>query len=120
MGKSGRQAPPEGSGNLTKSYYRIGEVSAITGIPESTLRFWESRVGAVKPRRGTGGLRLYTPRDVEDLQILHYLVHDRGLRLDAAEEQLRSARSGGDPRPEALLHLRRLRASLQLLLDSLG
>ena len=52
--------------NLDKKYYRIAEVAAIVGVPQSTLRFWESRFrGVIKPRRNAGGTRFYTPADVE-------------------------------------------------------
>ena len=34
-----------------KLYYRIGEVSALTGVPSYVLRFWEGEFSNIKPQR---------------------------------------------------------------------
>ena len=33
-----------------KLYYRIGEVSALPGVPSYVLRFWEGEFPTIKPR----------------------------------------------------------------------
>ncbi len=79
---------------LEKNYYRIREVAEILGIPVTTLRFWEKQFTIIKPRRTTSGQRLYTPADIDKVAMICYLVRDKGMRLDAAEEQLRSNPKG--------------------------
>jgi MerR HTH family regulatory protein len=39
-------------------YFRIGEVSAITGVPPYVLRYWESEFSSLQPRKSGGGQRL--------------------------------------------------------------
>ncbi len=40
-------------------YYRISEVSRITGVPAETIRYWEKK-GLIKPDRKYGDRRFYT------------------------------------------------------------
>lgn len=46
----------------------IGIAAAQVGVSTSALRKWESRHGLPAPRRGGGGVRWYTPREVARLQ----------------------------------------------------
>src|SRR5512146_719056 len=45
-------------------YFRIGDVSTITGVPPYVLRYWESEFPALQPKKSGGGQRLYRKRDV--------------------------------------------------------
>lgn len=103
--------------DLDKKYYRIGEVAEILRIPASTLRFWETKFTLIKPRRNAGGTRFYTPEDVEKIRMINFLVHDKGLRLEAAEDQLRNNSSGVARRYEVVMRLRDIRGRLASLLD---
>lgn len=103
--------------DLDKKYYRIGEVAEILLIPASTLRFWEKKFTLIKPRRNGGGTRFYTPEDVEKIRMINFLVHEKGLRLEAAEDQLRNNSSGIARRYEAVMRLREIRSRLASLLD---
>lgn len=44
---------------LNKKYYKIGEVARILELPQSTLRFWESKFSIIRPRRNDRGTRFY-------------------------------------------------------------
>ena len=44
-------------------YFRIGEVSSITGVPPYVLRYWETEFLILQPRKSGGGQRLYRKRD---------------------------------------------------------
>ena len=105
---------------LTKKYYRISEVAEILDIPASTLRFWESKFTVIHPRRNAGGLRLYTPADIEKIRMIYYLVKEKGLKLDAAQEQLRTNSSGVARRFEAVERLRAIRARVVALREAMG
>lgn len=102
-----------------KRYYRISDVSDMLGLPQSTLRFWETQFSIAVPRRNDKGTRLYTPKDIENLRMLKFLLHDKGLRIEAAREELKVNRDGIIRRSEALAKLREVRDRLQSLLDSL-
>ena len=55
---------------LTRGEYRIGTVARLTGVDPHTIRAWERRYGAIKPRRTDGGTRLYSEGDLQRLRLL--------------------------------------------------
>lgn len=105
---------------LEKKYYKIREVAEILGLPPSTLRFWESRFTIIKPKRNEHGTRYYTPSDIETIRMIYYLVKEKGLKLEAAQEEIRRNQSGVSKRFEAVDRLRSVRDRLCLLLDALN
>ena len=72
----------------TKSYYKIGEVSAMLDVPVSTLRFWEDSFEQLDPFRTPGGTRKYRPEDVEICKLIKHLLRDKGYSLEYAKKEL--------------------------------
>lgn len=105
---------------LDKKYYKISEVAEILNLPASTLRFWESRFTIIKPKRNEHGTRFYTPNDIEVIKMIHYLVKDKGLKLEAAQEQIRNNREGVTRRYEVVERLTEIRGQLNELLAQLS
>lgn len=106
--------------NLSKNYYRIKEVSEILGIPASTLRFWESKFTIINPRRNAAGTRFYTPEHIEKIRMIHFLVKEKGLKIEAAQMQLRNNASGVSKHAQAVNRLQGVRDKLKDLLDTLN
>ena len=107
---------------LDKKFYKIGDVSEILGIPESTLRYWETQFTIIKPKRNKKNIRYYTPSDIETISKVYYLVKEKGLKLDAAQAQIRHNRDGVDKRFDAIEQLKNIREQLvafQNALDNL-
>ncbi|WP_407402040.1 MerR family transcriptional regulator [Sodaliphilus sp.] len=100
---------------LDKKYYKIGDVATILGIPMSTLRYWESQFTIIKPKRNAKNIRFYTPNDIETIRKVYYLVKEKGLKLDAAQEQIKVNRDGIDKRFEVVEKLKSIKADLQEL-----
>lgn len=71
-----------------KSYYKIGEVSAMLDVPVSTLRFWENTFEHLDPFRTPGGTRKYRPEDVEMCKLIKHLLRDKGYSLEYAKKAL--------------------------------
>ena len=59
------------SHTLTPGGHPIAVVAERTGLTQDVLRVWERRYGAVKPKRGANGQRVYTDSDLERLRLLH-------------------------------------------------
>ena len=76
----------------TKSYYKIGEVSAMLDVPVSTLRFWEDTFEQLDPFRTQGGMRKYRPEDVEMCRLIKHLLRDKGYSLEYAKKELANFR----------------------------
>ncbi len=65
----------------------IQQVSELTGIPTTTLRYWEKTYGTVAPLRSAGGHRVYSPHDVERLKWLKSKI-DSGVSTNEAHRLL--------------------------------
>ncbi len=104
---------------LTKRYYRIGDVSEMLDLPQSTLRFWEKEFGELRPQRKNGGNRLYTPGDVELLRLIKFLIKDKGLKIEAAKEHLRGNRKAIEKTHEVIRRLQGIRRELTALSEAL-
>lgn len=63
--------------------YRIASVARLTGLPADTIRKWERRYTAVKPRRDANGIRRYTEDDLKRLRDLRAAV-DLGCPISEA------------------------------------
>ena len=98
---------------LDKKFYKIGDVSEILGIPESTLRYWETQFTIIRPKRNKKNIRYYTPNDIEIISKVYYLVKEKGLKLDAAQAQIRHNREGVDKRFDAIEQLKDIKQQLQ-------
>lgn len=105
--------------STSKRYYKISEVSEMVGLPMSTLRYWESFFPTLNPQRNDRGTRFYTPRDVETIRMVDYMVKDKGMKLEAVREELKRNRDGVVKRFETVQRLKNVKAHLQEMLDSL-
>lgn len=103
-----------------KKYYKIGEVAEMLNIPCSTLRFWEKEFTIIQPKRTSKNTRYYTLDDIEKIRMVWYLVKEKGLKLQAAEQQIRQNRKNVSKKHEVVERLRSVRAELLRLEDALG
>ncbi len=70
--------PPSPQKIPNKLYFRIGEVSEITGVQPYTLRHWEMEFPTLSPRKNDAGQRLYSKTDVGMVQEIQRLLHHEG------------------------------------------
>lgn len=105
--------------DLTKKYYKIKDAAELIGVPQATLRYWESEFQEIKPYRSATNIRYYTPDDIETLRIIYYLLKIRGLKLEAAKDQLRLNRSNISKRMDIVDKLNDVRDELEMMLKAL-
>lgn len=105
---------------LDKRYYKPSEVAGMLGVPTSTLRFWETEFSGLSPKRSRGGARLYTSADLRRLQVIHYLLHIKGLKIEAARKALAANPDGYPKDAQVVVRLRDIRSRLQELIDALS
>lgn len=105
--------------DLSKKYYKIGDVAELLDVSQATLRYWESEFPEIEPRRSSSNRRYYTPEDIELLRTIYYLVKVKGLRVEAAKEQMRLNRKNISKRMEIIGELTDVRDELELILKSL-
>ncbi len=72
----------------------IKEVSEKTGLPASTIRYYDQQFSEfLGVKRGAGRRRLFTPQAVERLLTVQRMLKEEGLSL----RQVRQALAGGAP-----------------------
>ena len=76
----------------TTPYQTIRAVSALLGVPTSTLRYWETVFPQLSPIRTKSGQRRYTAADVELANNIKTLLHEKGLKIEAAREIIATQR----------------------------
>ena len=67
----------------------IGEVSGYLSLPQSVLRFWETRFAQIKPMKRGGGRRLYRPNHVALLRGIKALLYVDGMAIKGVQKVLR-------------------------------
>jgi DNA-binding transcriptional MerR regulator len=75
----------------TGEVLRIGELSKRAGITPELLRAWERRYGLLRPARSAGGLRLYSPADVERVALMRQHLAEGMAAAEAAALAVRDA-----------------------------
>jgi MerR family transcriptional regulator/heat shock protein HspR len=68
--------------------YMISVAADLVGMHPQTLRIYENR-GLIRPKRTSGGTRIYSDADIERLQLIQRLTNELGLNLAGVEHVLR-------------------------------
>ena len=91
---SHREGVSKSGGDLTalksdKLYYRIGEVSRITGIKPYVLRYWESEFRWMSPAKSRSKQRLYRKKDIETILLIKKLLYEERFTIAGAKKRLK-------------------------------
>lgn len=74
-----------------KLYYKIGEVSRITGVKPHVLRYWESEFKEIKPYKSRSLQRLYRKRDIELIIRIKKLLYEDMFTISGAKRKIRDS-----------------------------
>lgn len=103
-----------------KSFYRIKDIAEFVDENPSTLRYWESEFEELRPKRGEKGRRLYTPKDLEIIRKIKFLLRTKGMHITAAKEQLHRNNKNVTTKAEVIHELEKVKEELELMLKSLS
>ena len=70
-------------------YYRIGEVSRLTGLKPHVLRYWESEFRVIRPHKGGSSQRLYRRKDLDLILKIKKLLYEDGFTIAGAKKKIR-------------------------------
>lgn len=104
-----------------KAFYKIGEVSTITKLPASVLRFWESEFSFLRPRKSQGRHRVYDKQTIEIVLEIKRMLYEEGYTITGLKRNWRRRRVRG--RESAAIpggQVRQIREELQDILDMLN
>lgn len=71
-----------------KLYYRIGEVSRLTGVKAHVLRYWETEFRWMAPPKSRSKQRLYRKRDIEFVWLLKHLLWNERYTIAGARRRI--------------------------------
>jgi len=95
-----------------KLFYKVGEVSTVTGVPAYVLRFWETEFSRIKPKRTPSGQRLYRRNDVELILQIKHLLYDKKFTIQGARQHLKTG-SEKENRRRSTITLAEIRQELE-------
>ncbi len=59
-------------------------------VNTSLIRFWEKEFQVIAPKKNRKGNRLFTPKDIVNINKIYYLVRIKGFTLDGAKNAIKS------------------------------
>lgn len=71
-----------------KLYFRISEVSKLTGLEPYVLRYWESEFKLIRPIRTKSKHRLYRRKDLETIFEIKRLLYQEQYTIAGAKKRL--------------------------------
>ncbi len=71
-----------------KLYYRIGEVSELTGVKAHVLRYWETEFRWMAPPKSRSKQRLYRQRDIEFVLLVKRLLWEERYTIAGARQRI--------------------------------
>ena len=79
----------ENSISHERLYYRIGEVSRLTGLKPHVLRYWETEFKVIRPHKGGSSQRLYRRKDLDLILKIKKLLYEDGFTIAGAKKKIR-------------------------------
>ena len=109
-----------------KLYFKIGEVSKITGVEPYILRYWESEFKIVKPYRTKSNQRLYRKKDLELILKIKKMLYEDKFTIAGAKKKIKSSNSREKQLPLNFAQnkyretLKEIKEEIQLIRDMLA
>jgi DNA-binding transcriptional MerR regulator len=86
--KRGSDGGTSSGGGDGKLYYKIGEISRMTGLKPHVLRYWESEFRWMSPAKSRSKQRLYRKRDIEIIELIKRLLYEERYTIAGARKKL--------------------------------
>ncbi|MFK5855349.1 MAG: MerR family transcriptional regulator [Bacteroidota bacterium] len=71
-----------------KLYSKIGDVAKTFNVNTSLIRYWEQEFDFIKPKKNTKGTRYYTNKDIDNFEIIHHLIKEKGMTIQGAKDYI--------------------------------
>jgi DNA-binding transcriptional MerR regulator len=86
----------------------------MTGLPISTLRYWEKQLVQLKPYTNYKGKRFYSERDIDLIKRIKFIRDDLQItRIEAIQKELNVDTKKTDVRHKATEMLKNVRKQLE-------
>lgn len=98
--------------------YTIGEMAKTLGIPTSTLRFYDKKGLLPFMERSSGGMRMFSDRDLEYLRIVECLKKS-GMSLADIKDFIQMTTEGDSTIDERLSMFKRRKAEVEEQIENM-
>jgi DNA-binding transcriptional MerR regulator len=71
-----------------KMYFKISEVSKLTGLESYILRYWETEFKMIKPIRTKSNQRLYRKKDLGLILRIKRMLYEEGFTIAGTRKKL--------------------------------
>lgn len=107
-----------------RTFYSIGEVCSMIGVKPHVLRYWETQFEDLSPSKNRAGNRVYRAEEIEQIALIHQLVHGERYTVEGARKRIAELRVEGTAASQSSnalkrAYLRSLRGELAELHDLL-
>lgn len=65
--------------------YSIGDIAKLTGVKQSTLRYWENEFPQLSPQKNKFGHRVYINSDIEIVNLIKELLYLQNMSIKEAK-----------------------------------
>jgi DNA-binding transcriptional MerR regulator len=89
-------------------FYRIREVSSLTGLKPHVLRYWEQEFKDIRPSKSSKGQRLYKRKDLDAIFAIKKLLYDKRYTIDGAKKYLSSQKRLIDEIRDELIEIKEM------------
>ena len=103
-----------------KAFYKIGEVSTITKLPASVLRFWESEFSFLRPRKSQGRHRVYDKQTIEVVLEIKRMLYEEGYTIMGLKRHWRRRGRSREDTSMPVGRVQQIKEELQGILDILN
>jgi DNA-binding transcriptional MerR regulator len=98
---------------IEKIFFSLRETEEETGVPASTLRYWEKQFDELSPRKDGHGNRYYTREEQDLIKRIKYIRDELKItRIEAIRKELQANSKHSDQRQAALEILMRVKEEL--------
>ncbi len=73
---------------VEKVYFKIGDVAEKFNVNASLLRYWEQEFDFISPKKNNKGTRYYKKKDIDNIEIVHHLVKEKGMTIQGVKDFL--------------------------------
>lgn len=102
-----------------KRYYSISEVAERFDVSKSLIRFWEAEFDLLKPHKNSKGERRFTPENIEQFQLIHHLVKERGFTLAGAKQEIKTQKKRLQEKMDMINRLKKVKFFLEQLKEEI-
>jgi len=106
-----------------KFFFRIGEVSKLTGVEPHVLRYWETEFKALRPKKNKAGQRVYKKKDVLLVLKIKELLYDEKYTIAGAQRRIEAEGDASEiagANPQIKETLQEVKAELKEVLEILS